>query len=114
MNIYERRLRNFGLMLKFLQKIYPQTKIRYWQDIECNRDGTPQRLWTLRHRLGLDIKTFALKIGVSQKKYEEYERIGAKVPESIIKIISKKFHIKKNWIEAKSDYFELSKTESAT
>ncbi len=100
MNIYKKRLCNFYRTLLFMKKIYPSERIRYWRDLKCNRDGTPQRLWTLRESLKLSISEFAKSIGLSAKEYEKFERIGQKVPEKIIKLVAEKYRVSIEWLKA--------------
>jgi len=100
MNIYKKRLCNSYRMLIFLKKFYPSERIRYWCDLKCNRDGTPQRLWILRANLKLSISEFAKSIGLSAKEYEKFERIGEKVPEKIIKLVAEKYGVSIEWLKA--------------
>ncbi len=106
MNIYTQRLEILNAMLEFLKKIYTPAKLRYWQDIECNRDGVPQRLWRLREHLKLDIDSFAHSIGLSPTYYGELEKIGARVPEYVIESVARKYRINKEWLRAKDENFE--------
>lgn len=100
MNIYKKRLCDSYRVLLFLQKIYPSEKIRYWRDIQCHRDGTPQRLWWLRESLKLSISDFAKSIGFCAEKYERFERIGEKVPEKVINRVAKKYNVRIEWLKA--------------
>lgn len=77
----------------FVKKYYPPKKVKYWEDIKCNRDGTPQRLWMYRARLKMSTDEFARSIGLTKKEYEKYERIGAQVPDSLIERICEKYKI---------------------
>lgn len=100
MNIYKKRLCDSYSVLLFLKSIYPSDRLKYWQDIQCNRDGTPQRLWTLRVKLKLSISDFEKSLGLSAKEYEKFERIGEKVPEKIIKRVAKRFGVSIEWLKA--------------
>jgi len=103
MNIYERRLAKANRMLQFLKKRYSPVQLKYWQDIQCNRDGIPQRLWKLREKLGLSMREFATSIGLKVKDYERFEKIGAKVPAKVIKLVVKKYNISENHLSPGTD-----------
>ncbi len=100
MNIYKKRLCDSYRVLLFLQKIYPPEKIRYWRDIQCYRDGSPQRLWRLRASLKLSISDFARSIGFSAEEYERFERIGEKVPEKVINRVAIRYGVAIEWLKA--------------
>ena len=99
MNIYEKRLQKLTQMLLWIESYYSREEIRYWKDIKCNRDGAPQRLWNLRSRLGLTMEEFARSIDTSPERYEKIEKIGAKIPDSIIEQTSQKYDLDKEWLK---------------
>lgn len=101
MNIYEKRLVLANQLLEFAkQTIKDKSK---WQayNLERNRDGPPQRLWCLREKLNMSYEDFARSIGLEEKEYKRYERIGEKVPDEVIKKVSEIYKIDKAWIEQK-------------
>ncbi len=100
MNIYKQRLINSYQMLMLIKKYYPPEKIRYWEDIKCNRDGIPQRLWRLREKLKMSIPDFAKSINLTVRKYEKYEKIGSRVPERVVSIVAKKYGVNIRWLKA--------------
>lgn len=100
MNIYKQRLTNSYQMLLFIKKYYPSDKVKYWEDIRCNRDGTPQRLWRLRKKLKMSLPKFAKSINLPAKKYEKFERIGSRVPERVVSIVAKKYGVDTRWLKA--------------
>lgn len=95
-------------LLEFVKGVITDKRKWLLQDVECKRDGVPQRLWWLREKLNLSKSEFAKLLGIKEEDYRRYEMIGERVPPKIINRIAKVYKIPKEWIEVKRDFMELA------
>lgn len=66
------------------------------------KENTNLRLWVLRKLLGLNEEKMSQILGISSEEYKRYEKMGNKVPDSILRKISRKFRVSLKWLKCKS------------
>ena len=75
----------------------------YFNNLKIKDKENPNiRLWVLRCMLGFSEKEMAEKLGIPLREYKKYEKIGNKIPEKILKKISKEFGVSLKWLKCES------------
>lgn len=100
-NKFLQRLLILENLREFVQEIHTP-EIHLKNLVIEGKEHTNLRLWVLRCMLGLSEEMTAKRLNISLKEYKRYEKRGTKVPEKILKKISRKFGVSLKWLKCKS------------
>ncbi len=94
------RLLTMEYMRNLIEEIHtPET---YFKKLVIDgKENTNLRLWVLRCMLELKEKEMAEKLKIPFEEYKKYEKSGEKVPEKVLKKISRKFGVSWKWLKCK-------------
>jgi len=94
-------IRKFYFLTEFYKDII--TPEIYFENLILKGKENPNlRLWVLREFLKLSEREMAEILNIPLREYKKYERMGNKIPEKILKKISRKFGVSLKWLKCKS------------